>query len=259
MYDVLARSRKTLKELTLGFERSALVANSDGSMWDYTAHDGEQAERSKDFVKYLMLRLSEPSDDENTILHLESLRLCGFDIYAIAEHQTRSFVDFASLTILSSESCAGLEETLTAWLGATHSFPQACVAPNLRSLTVRSETPDTGLQSQLELFICSLRGLTKLYILLEGTDDYALSLSNILNAHGRTLRCLIWDLRKDSDPSTRGTLRDYNLYSFNFEIILESCPDLRELGLALNWFAIQNYPSPRQRVCDQDEPACSMT
>lgn len=130
-----------------------------------------------------MLRLKEPSDDKDVTVHLESLRLCGFDIFAIAEHQDRSFVDFASLATLSLESCAGLEETLTTWLGATHSFPQACIAPNLRSLTVRSETPGTGLQSQLELFICSLRGLTKSYILLEGDDDYTLSLSNIINAH----------------------------------------------------------------------------
>jgi hypothetical protein len=152
-------------------------------MWDYTAQDGRQAERSKDFVEYMMLRLKEPSDDKDVTVHLESLRLCGFDVFAIAEHQDRSFVDFASLATLSLESCAGLEETLTTWLGATHSFPQACIAPNLRSLTVRSETPGTGLQSQLELFICSLRGLTKSYILLEGDDDYTLSLSNIINAH----------------------------------------------------------------------------
>ncbi len=89
--------------------------------------------------------------------------------FAIAEHHNRSLVDFASLATLFLESCAGLEETLTTWFGATHSFPQACIAPNLRSLTVRSETPGTGLQSQLELLICSLRGLTKSYILPKAT------------------------------------------------------------------------------------------
>lgn len=53
--------------------------------------------------------------------------------FAIAEHHNRSLVDFASLATLFLESCAGLEETLTTWFGATHSFPQACIAPNLRS------------------------------------------------------------------------------------------------------------------------------
>lgn len=257
-YDVLAKSRKSLKELTLGFEQAALVANSDGSMWDYTAQHGQQAKRSKEFVKYMILRSEEISNDKAATLHLESLRLCGFDSFAIAGHQPRSFIDFESLATLSLESCAGLEETFTAWSGATHSFPQACIAPNLLSLTVRSETPGPGLQSQLELFICSLRGLVKLYILLEGDDDYALSLSNILDAHGRTLRYFLWDLRKDSDPSTRAMLPDYISYTSKFELVLESCPDLRELGLALNWYAIQRYPSPRHRVCDLDEPACSM-
>lgn len=206
----------------------------------------------------MMLRSEEILDDKAATLHLESLRLCGFDIFAIAGHKPRSLIDFVSLATLSLESCAGLEETFTTWTGATLGFPRACIAPNLRSLTVRSETPGAGLQSQLELFICSLRGLIKLYVLLEGDDDYGLSLSNILNTHGRTLRYLIWDLRKDSDPSTRATLPDYISYTSEFELVLESCPDLRELGLALNWYAIQRYPSPRRRVCDLDEPAYSM-
>lgn len=128
---------------------------------------------------------------------LQAFVCCGFDIFAIAGHQFRSFVDFACLATLSLDWCTGLGATLIACSKATHSLRQACIAPDLCALPVRSEAAGTGLQSQLELFICSFRGLTKLSILLEGGDEYALSLPNILHAHGRTLQYFIRDLRKN--------------------------------------------------------------
>lgn len=199
VYGVIAEGRKTLKRLTLGFELCALRAYCEHSMSHYHARDSFNVEGSGDFVGWLGLRLLERSCKEDFALHLESLHLCGIDVLAILKFEAGPTVDFTCLTALSLESCSGLEEAL-------QDLPNGL--PNLRELTVRDETSNPQLQVQLEIFMLSLNGLTKLHILLEGADNYLLKLDHILDIYGQTLQSLIWDLRKEQEHANRPTVVD---------------------------------------------------
>lgn len=246
-----------LQQLTLGFEDQAVHAYNKNAIRDYLASNSHASEVSSDFVEGLGKKIGQRTYpcDSKFVLNLDELCLRGFDIHAMTDYQlsdglpgSLSLIDLECLTTLTLESCPGLMDTLRAWMQAFIGPAQRLVTPNIRSLTVREEAATAFLQGRLERYICTLTGLTKLYVLLESDRDYVINLENILIIHGQTLEHLIWDLRRRPNHSTGRGISELSHKNVHLHSIASRFPSLRELGIALHWQQVREIGYQRGHV-----------
>ena len=233
-FNLLLGSIRSLESLTIGFEEEALLGYETSTMMRYCVDGGMLSVASEIVVNYIVSEMQRHADNVSDLLTPESLRLTSFDFGIWLEPSVAFFLDLSCLTTLALESCTGVIEALH--LLATRRDHYRFRPSRLRSLTIRAELSSLELMAALDGFICSLSELTDLCLLLESVDGANLSFSpeRILNATGRTLKTLIiegrFGSRRLSNVCTSWPTSFESLYP-----ICNSCPNLVELGMALDW------------------------
>ena len=240
----LVNNYKSVTHLKIGYEtavaRSYLgwcdpLGTSEAIDFTWNVHD--------DILRYLpacsqeFSNLDDDSDLPTSILHLESLHLVGFDcdLTQVTGVSTKlaTMLDTNKLTSLCLESCSNLGQ----------SFPQLSPLPNtdvppplpqLRSFRLRQEGSDAIFQDNLKAFFLALKGLVHLAVLLEGPGPF-LPPDCIVSNHGLTLRTLVWDQRRGPRQNLEESTSTATQVQIarSLEKIVEECPNLEELGLAV--------------------------
>lgn len=143
-------------------------------------------------------------------------------------------LDIQKLTSLCLESCFNLRQGFPTL--SPQRIPDAPpLLPQLRSFRLRQECSDASIQDGLKAFLLASKGLVRLAVLLEGSGPF-LPPDCFVGNHGSTLRTLVWDQRQGArtklDESTN-TATAF-MMSSSLDKIVEKCPNLRELGLAVD-------------------------
>ena len=232
--DLLLGGIGSLESLTIGFEEEVLQAYKTSTMMRFCGDGGALPMASEIVINCIVGEKQRHAQNVSDLLTPESLRLTSFDFDVLLEPSVASFLDFSRLTNLALESCTGVIEALH--LLATRQDHYRFRPSQLRSLTIRTELTSVELIAALEGFICSLSELTDLCLLFESPHGGNLSFfpERILNATGKTLKTLIIEGR----VGPRHLSSVCNLWPASFESlypICDSCPNLVELGVALDW------------------------
>ncbi|KAI9871580.1 MAG: hypothetical protein M1830_002727 [Pleopsidium flavum] len=235
MGQLAGEQRSSLRHLEVGTELSLAKRYAISGSYNLK----EQREAADHFLTGL-----EESPNLSVPFNLTSLRLCGLWV------DDAFLGDFATQTItrnlkkLGLESCSGSEVFLTALLKSFNSSvplsqsDTSHSAPKLTSFTFRHEQPTAVMVDSLDKFISSFSGLEELFVLLDKTNKM-LHPRCFSAQHGPTLKALVWEGRTaprtsmavDTSIITKGpSSADAHLNE-----ICNSCPNLVELGIALDW------------------------
>ena len=188
---MVAQNAETLHHLGLGFTTRIAHDIACGRSSPYNVMSSSFAVCLKDTVSKSCL---EP------LIHLslKSLSLGGFDLGSVIRGEMALDIDFRNITKLRLESCSGLSQAFSLFIGQADSSKLALGA--LQDLFLRLEDPDPNFSTGLESFLTSIRGLKHLQVLMEKIAAVH-DIEPILKVHGKTLDTLVWDER--SGPRKR--------------------------------------------------------
>lgn len=237
-YRMLMNSMKTLRELTIGFEREIIQAYEANLIEDFSDSGGILWFASHIASDNLATEWKEQRRASTAFatLSIDSLRLTGFDLHLLLTPSTGAFIDFSKLTCLSLESCAGLADGLKHLMTGTKLSSRPC---RLRSLTVRTELGRDRQWSILESFVSSLSDLISLSILVEGVATLT-DLETMLKTIGRSLRTLVIEERMGPRRTIAESMFILDSPISQLNHIADFCPNLIELGVTLDWSAVDN-------------------
>ena len=229
---LLASNRETLSALTLGSERHLVtrIRNRNRS-----AHVDDETRRLITQTKELVAQ----GTCQGPLLTLESLKIIANNPLNLIGDVAAHLISFTCLTTLILDSCLDLPGLFSHMnYGTLDERPLGHL--RLRTLMIRHEESSDTFKIELRNFLCLLHPLKKLCILLEG-EAAPSDLGPVLQLHGQSLRCLIWDEKKPK----RSTLSQQTMIGprgiGHLELISKMCPELVELGVSI-WWTIQ----PRQ-------------
>lgn len=233
---LICDNRMSLSSLDLGVEFHMVKALMSGGFYRDSNTRNQVAKR----LKYQIS--SNFDDDERPVClpNLTHVRVRGLDFSTLMLGDGQKLVDFGVLTHLTLESCCGLFDAVLK-LGA---------APlqSLQSFRIRHERVEAGFLDMLEPFLCALPPLTALFVLLDG-DTNGTQLIQVLEVHGKSLQALVMDLRHGTTIycqfSTLAWRRQYSIEIF------ELCPNLIELGIAVDWDELALDSSDSQSACSR--------
>lgn len=243
---LVAGSCKTLRHLELGFETHAAQNFPDAPIGD---NDRENRRQTTTFGR----ALKRECQKIKASISLNSLKLISYDIEVILDNYSWPHLDLRNIKKLVLEDCHGTKVALE-MLSSISSDPEnAHCLMNLTSFTFRQRNLEDDDRIDLQIFLCSLSGrLIHLSVLLDRheDDDHMLNLKPILLIHGKTLRTLVWDergYRQEATNKDRALLprRDRMRH---LSTISKLCPDLKELGVAIDWAAVRVSNESRQKV-----------
>ena len=181
-----------------------------------------------------------PADDRGLMpsLQLNSLGICGIEAAGTLQGDLGFHFDLENLTVLKLESCAGLLGAL-ALFAPEDGSPKFLLPSKLNTLFIRHELREdaTHFNAVLERFLTSFSGLAQLEVLVDETDR-CLALDSILEAHGKTLKRLLWEERTGErlDMSEDTSLFPGKIK--NLTVVGRYCPHLVSLALPLEWKAV---------------------
>lgn len=234
----LVNSHSSLRHLKFGCEKYlALSYLGTDSLLTASVIADFTLDVVDDIRALLPENLSEPSQKSSlptSILTLETLHLIGIDCSVAPEVGALAILDIDQLTSLCLESCFNLGQKFPA-LSPTRNADAQPLLPQLRSFRLRQEGSDEAFQRGLETFLLATKGFIHLAVLLEGSGPF-LAPDIFVATHGSTLETLVWEQRRgprrklDESTSTATS----SMMSSPFEEIVKGCPNLRELGLAVN-------------------------
>ncbi|KAL9035690.1 MAG: hypothetical protein Q9180_004727 [Flavoplaca navasiana] len=169
-------------------------------------------------------------------LSLGTLHLIGFDFSKIIGPSI-SILELQSLSMLTLETCPGLERAFDILAREKNQSDVPLRSRlQLRSFSLRHEGSNPAFKIRLLGFLCAIRGLTHLSILLEdSTRSHPHDLNLMLAVHGQSLRSLVWDERsgrRDLFVPSEGTHAPGHLW---LRTIAQGCPKLVELGISMDW------------------------
>ncbi|KAL8832492.1 MAG: hypothetical protein Q9170_004863 [Blastenia crenularia] len=146
------------------------------------------------------------------------------------------FLDLNSLTSLNLQSCSGLEGALTT-LAAVKDQKGRFSGLQLRSFSIRHESRNVQIKTQILDFLVSFEGLTHLSVLLEISEpNRPPDLVSVLAKHGKSLTSLVWDERPGKRESFAISTQEYTLPGLGtLSTIAALCPDLVQLGISIDW------------------------
>ena len=227
---LVAMGYDSLRYLHVGSENLAVRKYCDGEMYNDSLPENGLA---SDLSETVAEAITDVAGCHTPLLVLESLRLTGLDAVALLHNPNEAFINFANLTSLVMESCCNVADLFPSLI-AKNGGQGPGDDLRLRSLTIRQENCPPPYQSQLEMFLCSLRGLDSLFILLEGVSS-ATKILNILNVHAKTLQRLLWDERTTKRSSSTNDTSARRPSNKHLATIANRCPQLIELGVRINW------------------------
>lgn len=243
---LVAQNCKTLRHLELGFETDAAEDFHGAPIGDDNRCD---LQPSKTFGR----TLKEECKNLNTSLSLDSLKLFNYDVRVMLNDKCWPSMELRHITRLVLEDCYCLEDVFPRLSSIGNNSRNAHCLLNLISFTFRQKKLVDNDRRQLEDFLCSLpRGLRDLSVLLDGSEDHdhMLNINSILRVHGKTLRTLVWDERgyRRTEMNECRALLPCKDRSAHLSLIAKACPELRELGLALDWAAIRVSNASQAKV-----------
>lgn len=244
---VVALSCKSLRHVKLGCERDIALLYSN-----WNARDAAEAsDFTMDFAADLRRYLPEATaETQKSLLSVESLHLVGIDCSFSPPIGEPTMVDIDKPTSLCLESCFNLGQSFPA-LNPLRNPDAPPLLPQLRSFRLRQEDSDESFQDGLKGFLLTIRGLVHLAVLLEGSGSF-LSPDCFVGNHGSTLRTLVWDQRQRPRKffhESTDTATPFMMSSF-LAVIVEECPNLRELGIAMN---LPSEYDPKNKDDEDDE------
>ena len=227
---LIAQNLTRLRSLDLGHHLS--LASARGA--DSYQQSASNATLSN-FSRFLIVAIVGLKQSEDSLLRLERLRLTGFDAYEVSAGGLGVWISFEQLKVLSLESCFGVERALISLVNYSRTEKSTLSLIRLTDLTIRHEDASEIFYEYLYHFLMAFAGLEHLELLLQGRVAMLPEcFVSILNRHGESLRCLIFDERQNprtfsaSDASTGPTPAGLSL-------IGAKCPKLEVLGVSLNW------------------------
>lgn len=186
--NVIAKNAETLHHLSLGF--TTLIAR------EFAHGRPLRSTRRSALLALALKRTSKPDLEPLIHLSLKSLSLDCLDLEKVIRGEMTLEIDFRNITELRLESCSGLSQAFSIFMGQADSSKLALRA--LQDLFVRVEDPDPYFSTSLERFLTSVRGLTHLQVLIEKLEEpqgLEPNLESIVKVHGKTLSTLVWDER----------------------------------------------------------------
>lgn len=170
---------------------------------------------------------------ETPLLRLDTLELKGLPLAALFRPDFM-LVDPRYLSTLRLESCSHMIETLDGFSTRTHPIV-------LQSVRIRCEDCTPDLTRGLYLALVSFIGLKDLSILLDIPGELGgFRLRKVLEAHGESLRTLVWEERPARQDGVMDPARRSRSLLGDLKDIIRECPDLLELGVALDWVTIMS-------------------
>lgn len=237
--ELLARNHHNLRHLRLGSEVDLVTEYAKNGHLDFD--EFARLTLTDTFAATMRKKVAALKEGSAPVMQLESLSLIGYDLSAFVSGMVKPTVDFNSLSMLTLESCAGLEVALP-WLRKAKS------ALRLHTLAIRHENVSNEFLQGLEDLLRSLRPLAQLHVLLEGECDDTIELCKVLRVHGKSLRSLIWDER--SGPRRHVSMDDtiIPMNHKNLGIVSKHCPGLKALGISLDWTDIAGFNEYHKKV-----------
>lgn len=244
--ELLARNHHNLRHLRLASEVDLVTEYAKNGHLD--SSEFARLTLTDTFAETMRKKVAALKERSAPVMQLESLSLIGYDLSAFVSGMVKPTVDFNSLSMLTLESCAGLEVALP-WLTGTGG--DSCKAKRalwLHTLAIRHENVSNEFLQGLEDFLRSLKPLAQLHVLLEGEYDGTIELCKVLRVHGKSLRSLIWDERSGPrrDVAVDNTIAPMN--HKNLEIVSKHCPGLKALGISLDWMEIVGFKEYHKKV-----------
>ena len=241
--ELLARNYQNLRHLRLGSE---VLLAKDYAKNGYMIPDGSGD--TVDLAELMDEKVEALNESSTPVVRLESLSLIGLDLHSFAEGAIKPVVDFNSLSMLTLESCACLEEAFPLLTGSGAGRRKAKSALQLHTLAIRHENTADDFVRELEIFLLSLKPLAHLHILLEGAYTRDIKMEKVLRVHGRCLQSLVWDERSmprgDVYFDTAVFPEEYETW----ELIAKHCPELKALGISLDWEDITGSDNKHKKV-----------
>ena len=225
---MLANNQQSISNLVLGDEKNLIQEY-------FTGRNVSAIEDaiSEPLLSSLNRTLDERAAVNRPVLNLKALRLINLNPMKLLVNSEVQLIHFPSLTSLILESCKHLNELLLMLVRPTSAKSLDHSLTNLHNLTVRYE--DVGPRRlSLQWFLCRLKPLIRLYVMLEGNIDPQ-NLRSILKTHGQSLRCLVWDRRAERRVSLTSSGAMGCGLEENLGIISNLCPNLVELGINIDW------------------------
>lgn len=239
----MAQNCKTLRHLELGFETDAAM---DFLLLPIANDDHADFAQSRSFER----TLREECEALKASMSLNSLKVISWNVRTILSDKHWPTMDLRNLTKLVLEDCYALNEAFLL-LSSFSTNPQdvRCLL-NLDSFTFRQKYGPQCIRKHLRRFICSLpRGLRDLSVLMDEVG-FNMSTESILRVHGKTLRTLIWDERSYRRETVQDCTTEFPRKDgvAHFSTISRACPELRELGLSLDWATVQGSNGNQTKV-----------
>ena len=235
---MIVKNAKTLDHLSLGFYSDIAY---DFALNRNPRHDQMTSSLATAVKKALL-----ESDQEPRIsLLLDSLHLCGPDLGSVVWGEMALDIDFTNMTELRLESCPGLSQAFSLFMGQGDSTKLALGA--LDDLFVRLEDPDPNFCDNFESFLTSLPRLSHLCVLIDNCLT-AQNLQPILQVHGGRLCTLLWDERSGPRINLKVPTSNLSTRVGNLRVVAKYCPYLKVLGLPLDWEAITSSDKYHEAV-----------
>ena len=244
--ELLARNHHNLRHLRLGSEVDLVTEYAKNGYLD--SYGIARFTLTETFSETMQKKVAALKERSAPVMQLESLSLIGHDLPAFVSGMVEPTVDFNSLSMLTLESCVGLEVAFPWLMGTGGGSRKAKSALRLHTLAIRHENVSNEFLQSLEDLLRSLRPLAQLHVLLEGEYDGTIELCKVLRVHGKSLRSLIWDERSGPrrDVSVDNTIAPMN--HKNLEIVSKHCPGLKALGISLDWMDIAGFKEYHKKV-----------
>ncbi len=247
-FKLIANSCKTLKHLYLGVESQISKQYATRILPKHCQLPQSFADTTRKAVS---------SEDQRSVssLRLETLHLCGLELSRTLQGAIGLELDFQKLSMLSLQSCPGLPTALPLLVSDHHSA-EGFKLPKLNALFISCERdlspiPFTNI---LEQFLRSLPGLTRLEVLVDKARGRQ-PLGPILDIHGKTLNCLLWEERYCSRMRVNGDASMVREHVRNLKVVSQKCPELTALALPVDWKAISESDKYHPRASSHFDPS----
>ena len=239
----MARNCKTLRHLELGFETDAAEDFFGEPIGDDDRVDYEQ-------TMVFARTLREECKRLNASMSLLSLKLISCDIDVLLKFKYRPTVDLRNLTHLVLEECFSERRTFPLLSLISENPEDARCLLSITSFTFRQKHMEDDDRTQLRDFICALPcGIQDLCVLIDYANK-SVGLRSILRVHGKTLKTLIWDERTYRLQGVQSCTALFpKKHGVGYlPIISNACPNLRELGIAMDWTRIRALNGAETKV-----------